>query len=317
MSATSPIRWPAEAIWEAVSPLLPGFTVEVLPTIDSTNTELMRRARNGQCEPTLLVAEQQTAGRGRLGRVWQSGVEVSSAGPPQAAKAPLGGSAAREAASVGALPSLMMSLGLPLAPQDWSGLSLAVGVSVAESLQPVLPPLGANQPARVGLKWPNDLWLGGAAGDRKLGGILVETASFVAPQAAQTVAPQTNTSTARYVVVGIGINVLPRSPEGMSMPPGSLQDVEPGLDAPTALQRIVPPLVAMLQSFAGYGFAPMQPRFAARDVLQGRAVTLSDGHTGTAHGVGDDGALLVHTAGGMQAITSSEISVRPTAVPPV
>ena len=314
MSATSPIRWPAEAIWQAVSPLLPGFTVEVLPTIDSTNTELMRRARNGQCEPTLLVAEQQTAGRGRLGRVWQSGVDVSSAGPPQAAKAPLGGSAAREAASVGALPSLMMSLGLPLAPQDWSGLSLAVGVSVAESLQPVLPPLGANQPARVGLKWPNDLWLGGAAGDRKLGGILVETASFVAPQA---VAPQTNTSTARYVVVGIGINVLPRSPEGMSMPPGSLQEVEPGLDAPTALQRIVPPLVAMLQSFAGYGFAPMQPRFAARDVLQGRAVTLSDGHTGTAHGVGDDGALLVHTAGGMQAITSSEISVRPTAVPPV
>ena len=317
MSATSPIRWPAEAIWEAVSPLLPGFTVEVLPTIDSTNTELMRRARNGQCEPTLLVAEQQTAGRGRLGRVWQSGVEVSSAGPPQAAKAPLGGSAAREAASVGALPSLMMSLGLPLAPQDWSGLSLAVGVSVAESLQPVLPPLGANQPARVGLKWPNDLWLGGAAGDRKLGGILVETASFVAPQAAQAVAPQTNTSTARYVVVGIGINVLPRSPEGMSMPPGSLQEVEPGLDAPTALLRIVQPLVAMLQSFEGYGFAPMQPRFAARDVLQGRAVTLSDGHTGTAHGVGDDGALLVHTAGGMQAITSSEISVRPTAVPPV
>ena len=314
MSATSPIRWPAEAIWEAVSPLLPGFTVEVLPTIDSTNTELMRRARNGQCEPTLLVAEQQTAGRGRLGRVWQSGVEVSSAGPPQAAKAPLGGSAAREAASVGALPSLMMSLGLPLAPQDWSGLSLAVGVSVAESLQPVLPPLGANQPARVGLKWPNDLWLGGAAGDRKLGGILVETASFVAPQAPSALG---QASTARYVVVGIGINVLPRSPEGMSMPPGSLQEVEPGLDAPTALQRIVPPLVAMLQSFAGYGFAPMQPRFAARDVLQGRAVTLSDGHTGTAHGVGDDGALLVHTAGGMQAITSSEISVRPTAVPPV
>ncbi|WP_110960758.1 biotin--[acetyl-CoA-carboxylase] ligase [Acidovorax sp. ST3] len=289
MSAAPPIRWPAEAIWEAVSPLLPGFTVEVLPTIDSTNTELMRRARNGQCEPTLLVAEQQTAGRGRLGRVWQSDVGAS----------------------------LMMSLGLPLAPKDWSGLSLAVGVSVAESLQPVLPPLGANQPARVGLKWPNDLWLGGAAGDRKLGGILVETASFVAPQAAQAVAPQTNTSTARYVVVGIGINVLPRSPEGMSMPPGSLQEVEPGLDAPTALLRIVPPLVAMLQSFAGYGFAPMQPRFAARDVLQGRAVTLSDGHTGTAHGVGDDGALLVHTAGGMQAITSSEISVRPTAVPPV
>ena len=277
----SPIRWPAEAIWEAVAPLLPGFTVEVLPSIDSTNTELMRRARAGQCEPTLLVAEQQTAGRGRLGRVWQSDAGAS----------------------------LMMSLGLPLAPADWSGLSLAVGVSVAESLQPVLPALGSGHAARIGLKWPNDLWLDGATGERKLGGILVETASFVAPQApAATRAPA-----ARYVVVGIGINVLPRSPEGLSMPPGSLQDVEPGLDAPTALLRIAAPLVAMLQSFEGYGFAPMQARFAARDVLQGRAVTLSDGQAGTAHGVAEDGALLVHTAQGMQAITSAEISVRPAA----
>ena len=278
---TAPIRWPAEAVWEAVAPLLPGFTVEVLPSIDSTNTELMRRARAGQCEPTLLVAEQQTAGRGRLGRVWQSDAGAS----------------------------LMMSLGLPLAPADWSGLSLAVGVSVAESLQPVLPALGDGHAARIGLKWPNDLWLDGAAGERKLGGILVETASFVAPQApAATRAPA-----ARYVVVGIGINVLPRSPEGLSMPPGSLQDVEPGLDAPTALLRIAAPLVAMLQSFEGYGFAPMQARFAARDVLQGRAVTLSDGQAGTAHGVAEDGALLVHTAQGMQAITSAEISVRPAA----
>jgi len=276
--SSNAIRWPAEAVWEAVAPMLPGFTVEILPSIDSTNTELMRRARAGRCEPTLLVAEQQTAGRGRLGRAWQSDVGAS----------------------------LMMSLGLPLAPVDWSGLSLAVGVSVAESLQPVLPPLGAGHPARVNLKWPNDLWL---SGDRKLGGILVETASFVAPQQ--------GANTARYVVVGIGINVLPRSGEGMSMPPGSLQDVEPGLDAPTALLRIAPPLVAMLRAFEGYGFAPMQPRFAARDVLQGRPVQLSDGTAGTAHGVGDDGALLVHTAGGMQAVTSSEISVRPSAVPPV
>ncbi len=275
---TAPIRWPAEAVWEAVAPLLPGFTVEVLPSIDSTNTELMRRARAGQTEPTLLVAEQQTAGRGRLGRVWQSDVGAS----------------------------LMLSLGLPMAPRDWSGLSLAVGVSVAESLQPTLPPLEPGQPPRIGLKWPNDLWL---SGDRKLGGILVETASFVAPQAAQPAT--THGTAARYVVVGIGINVLPRSGEGMSMPPGCLQDVEPGLDAPAALLRIVPPLVAMLQGFDACGFAPVQPRFAARDVLQGRPVTLSDGQTGTAHGVGEDGALLVHTAQGMQAVTSAEISVRP------
>lgn len=272
------MHWPAEALWEAVAPQLPGFSVEVLPSIDSTNTELMRRARAGLCDPTLLVAEQQTAGRGRLGRVWQSDVGAS----------------------------LMMSLGLPLAPADWSGLSLAVGVSVAESLQPVLPPAGEGQPRRVGLKWPNDLW---TTGDRKLGGILVETASFVAPQGSSAMPAG---SGPRYVVVGIGINVLPRNGDGMSMPPASLQDVEPGLTAPEALRRIVPALVAMLQSFEGYGFSPMQARFAQRDILQGRAVTLSDGQAGTAHGVGEDGALLVQTANGMQAITSSEISVRPS-----
>ncbi|MEN9329951.1 MAG: hypothetical protein RLZZ484_1139, partial [Pseudomonadota bacterium] len=60
------MHWPAEDLWLAIAPLVPGFSVEVLPTIDSTNTELMRRARAGQTDPVLLVAEQQTAGRGRL-----------------------------------------------------------------------------------------------------------------------------------------------------------------------------------------------------------------------------------------------------------
>ena len=277
---SAPLRWPAEALWEAVAPQLPGFTVEVLPSVDSTNTELMRRARAGQVEPVLLVAEQQTAGRGRMGRAWHS-----QAGD-----------------------SLTFSLGMPLAPVNWSGLSLAVGVSVAESLQPVLPPAGGAVP-RVGLKWPNDLWLGGAGGDRKLGGILVETASFVVPQGAA--ARVASAGSARYVVVGVGLNVRPQPGEGMSLPPGSLQEVEAGLDAPAALLRVAAPLVGMLQSFAAYGFAPMQPRFALRDVLQGRTVQLSDGTSGMAHGVGEDGALLVHTAGGMLPVTSSEISVRP------
>ena len=277
---SAPLRWPAEALWEAVAPQLPGFTVEVLPSVDSTNTELMRRARAGQVEPVLLVAEQQTAGRGRMGRAWHS-----QAGD-----------------------SLTFSLGMPLAPVNWSGLSLAVGVSVAESLQPVLPPAGGAVP-RVGLKWPNDLWLGGRGGDRKLGGTLVETASFVVPQGAT--AGVAGAGSARYVVVGVGLNVRPQPGEGMSLPPGSLQEVEDGLDAPAALLRVAAPLVGMLQSFAAYGFAPMQPRFALRDVLQGRTVQLSDGTSGMAHGVGEDGALLVHTAGGMLPITSSEISVRP------
>lgn len=291
---TAPIRWPAEAVWEAVAPLLPGFTVEVLPSIDSTNTELMRRARAGQTEPTLLVAEQQTAGRGRLGRVWQSDVGAS----------------------------LMLSLGLPMAPRDWSGLSLAVGVSVAESLQPTMPAPGSRTP-RVGLKWPNDLWLEGAdAGSgsvtyRKLGGILVETASMVGLPTGSGPAAG---AALRYVVVGVGLNMeQPVLDAAMppSVPPGNLQELgDAALDAPAALLRVAAPLVAMLQAFEGYGFGPMQPRFDRRDVLQGRSVVLSDGTTGVAHGVGADGALLVMTAAGMQAVTSSEVSVRPVGAAP-
>ena len=252
----SAIRWPAEAIWEAVAPVLPGFTVEVLPEIDSSNTELRRRARNGQCEPVLLVAERQTAGRGRLGRGWQS-----SAGD-----------------------SLTFSLGLPLAPADWSGLSLAVGASVAGSLHP-----------GVGLKWPNDLWVA----DRKLGGILIETASFGQGEPG------------RYAVIGIGINIAPRPAQGLSTPPAALRDLLPGADAPGTLLQLAAPLVRDVQAFEQAGFRAFQLRFEARDVLRDREVVLSDGTRGTAHGVSEAGSLLVHTAAGLQAVSSSEVSVRP------
>lgn len=280
----TPIRWPLEAIWQAVAPTLEGFTLEALPQIDSTNSELMRRFRGSpgvdpRPEPTLIVAEQQTAGRGRLGRNWQS-----SRGD-----------------------SLTFSLGMQLDPVDWSGLSLVVGISIAESLDP-----GHGGNARVGLKWPNDLWLSGPHGESKLAGILVETASV---------------GNMRYVVIGAGINILPLAsppapiapmpdtpnPARTPLPPGCLQDVFPDIDAPQALLRIVPPLVQAVQAFAQFGFAPFQARFARRDVLAGRDVVLSDGTHGTAHGAGENGALLVHTSDGMKEITSSEVSVRPVA----
>lgn len=251
-------RWPAEAIWEAVAPGLPGFTVEVLPQVDSTNSELMRRARAGRTEPVLLVAEQQTAGRGRLGRDWHS-----QAGD-----------------------SLTFSLGLMLAPADWAGLSLAVGASLAESLHPA-----------IRLKWPNDLWLD----DRKLGGILIETASFGAGGGA------------RYAVVGVGLNIASRPAAALSTPPAALRELDAAADAGGTLLRVAPALVQALQAFEAYGFAPFQARFQARDALRERAVVLSDGTTGTAHGVSESGSLLVHTAAGMQAVSSSEVSVRPAA----
>ena len=280
---STPIRWPAETIWQAVSPHLPGFTVEVLPEIDSSNTELLRRFKSGRPEPTLLVAEHQTAGRGRLGRHWQST----------------------------RADSLTFSLGLSLQPADWSGLSLAVGISLAESLDPA-----QAAPQHIGLKWPNDLWLCSVEGERKLGGILVETASW---------------GGLRYVVIGVGINMhavaLPGAaaadsshaahPAIAPVPPAALDELLPGIHAAQALLRVVPPLVRAVQAFEQFGFAPFQARFARRDVLSGRSVQLFDGNTGlegTAHGVAENGALRVHTAAGMKEITSAEVSVRPAVV---
>ena len=53
------------------------------------------------------------------------------------------------------------------------------------------------------------------------------------------------------------------------------------------------------------------PRFAARDALRGREVVLSDGQAGLCEGVGPGGELRVRTPAGVQAIHSSEVSVRP------
>ncbi len=97
------------------------------------------------------------------------------------------------------------------------------------------------------------------------------------------------------------------------MAPGGLQELDSGIDAAEALLRIVPALVQAVQAFEQFGFDPFQARFGLRDVLSGREVQLSDGTRGTAHGVAENGALRVHTAGGMVEVSSSEVSVRPVA----
>jgi len=259
--------WPVQALAGSLAAVLPGLAVEVLPEIDSTNTELMRRARAGRTGPCLLVAECQTAGRGRMGRQWQSGSAPRGTGDPD---------------TVAPWPSLTFSLGVALAPQSWSGLSLAVGVAIARSLHP-----------RLGLKWPNDIWLDG----RKLAGILIETAS---------------TAQGRHTVIGIGINIAPRDGAGLSTTPACLHELLPGITAPAALQQVAPALVQAVMLFEAQGFAPFRDAFAQCDVLHARQVTLSDGSRGTARGVDEAGGLLVHTSAGMQTVTSTEVSVRPT-----
>ncbi|MBV8603947.1 MAG: biotin--[acetyl-CoA-carboxylase] ligase [Pelomonas sp.] len=150
---TPHLAWHTEALWAQLEPLLPGLGIEVLARIDSTNTALLERVRRetqtdeggrqygrraGDLLPSLLVAEHQTLGRGRMGRAW-----VSAPGS-----------------------SLTFSLGVGLPEADWTGLSLVVGSAIAEALEPA-----PGAAPRLMLKWPNDLWLDG----RKLGGILIET----------------------------------------------------------------------------------------------------------------------------------------------
>lgn len=257
----SSVQWPLESIWEAVAPTLPGFTLEVLPHVDSTNSELMRRVHSGRVDPVLLVAQQQLAGRGRLGRQWFSEVAAPDTKPA----------------------SLTFSLGMALAPADWSGLSLAVGLAVAQSLHP-----------DIRLKWPNDLWWRG----RKLAGILIETANLGRAGAH------------RYVVIGVGINIHTPTAVGLSTAPAGLTELLPGMDAGQVLLCIAEPLVQTVRAFEAHGFAPFQADFNARDALAQLPVGLSDGLEGVAHGVDTSGALLVRTAQGLQRVISAEVSVR-------
>lgn len=345
-ASPSSIDWGVQALWERLAPLLPGLTIEVVARVDSTNSELLRRARAQQVTgdegadavvrpsvesrafgrraadllPCLLIAEHQFAGRGRQGRNWESAAGAS----------------------------LTFSLILPLPIADWSGLSLAVGVAVCEAVAALDPDPDTDHRhgLRCAIKWPNDLWLVAAqeaaptAAGRKLGGILVETVAAGA-------------GTQRLVVVGVGLNVLPlhaaatgsgagagidaASTSCTSKPaastPGastgaltsgasrsgaltsgfaSLSEIDPGASVATVLARVAPTLVDALHQFQREGFGGFVPRFDALDLLRNQRVTTTHEQApqGTARGVTASGGLRVETPLGTVEVTSGEVSVR-------
>jgi len=192
--------------------------------------------------------------------------------------------------------ALLFSLGLPLKPANWSGLSLAVGLSIANSLDP-------DHLFKLGLKWPNDLWLGPMSQPRKLGGILIETALLAGVEQA-----------ARYVVVGVGINIQAPPSEGLTMPAVGWAEVQAQASPDSVLSAVLWPLVAHLQRFEREGFAPLQAAYAQRDLLQGQALALSSGLTGVGAGVDAQGVLQLDTATGRVTVSSDEVSVRPGAL---
>jgi BirA family biotin operon repressor/biotin-[acetyl-CoA-carboxylase] ligase len=213
---------------------------------DSTNERAKLLAAAGAPHGTLVTADEQTAGRGRQGRSWVA--------PPGRA--------------------LLMSVVLrgldertPLAP-------LAAAVAVCEAF-----------PEADGIKWPNDVWVGG----RKVAGILIEGR------------PQEG-----WAVLGIGLNVA----VGRDEFPAELRDVATSLrvagsavETPTAALRT---LVPVLGTWLAASASEILDAWRSRDALRGRRIAWGDG-SGIAAGIDDEGSLLVETDGGVVALRAGEV----------
>ncbi|ADE10694.1 biotin--[acetyl-CoA-carboxylase] ligase [Sideroxydans lithotrophicus] len=133
-----PLHWlDADRVRAGLGAARDELHIEILDHAASSNALLLQRAAQGAANGTVLAVELQTAGRGRLGRTWHSGLGDTLTF------------------------SLLWRFKSGLAAL--SGLSLAVGVAMMRALAE----LGVQG---VGLKWPNDVLLN----DGKLAGILIE-----------------------------------------------------------------------------------------------------------------------------------------------
>jgi len=135
-------RVEAAELARRLGPRTPWRPIEVVESTGSTNDDLMTRidAPHG----LVRIAAHQTAGRGRFDRVWQS------------------------AAGAGVAVSAVVRPSLPA--EQWGWLSLLTGMAVADGLRGIGHDAGCD-PARVTLKWPNDVMIDGA----KVCGVLAQT----------------------------------------------------------------------------------------------------------------------------------------------
>jgi BirA family biotin operon repressor/biotin-[acetyl-CoA-carboxylase] ligase len=213
----------------------------------------------------VFLADRQSAGQGRRGRRWIS--------PPGAAIA------------------CSVSRRFQREAPAMAGLSLAVGVALAEALHEL--GLGALR-----LKWPNDLVVEG----RKLGGILVNLRAE---------------REACSAVIGFGLNVrLPADAAAAIDQPWC--ELAAFLDPPPrneVVAALLARLLPALEAFDAQGLEPFLPRWQALDALVGQTVQLVEGDThvfGLCLGVAADGALrLRHPDGSVHDHYAGEASVRP------
>jgi BirA family biotin operon repressor/biotin-[acetyl-CoA-carboxylase] ligase len=266
-----------------------GRPVEAYESIGSTNERAKELARAGAPEGLLVTAEQQTAGKGRLGRPWQT--------PPGRA--------------------LAMSLLLrpPIPPTLAPRLTLVAAVAVAEAVRSVtgLP---------VGIKWPNDLQIEG----RKLCGILtemeaeIEQVRFVVlgiglnvNQVLEEFPPElreTATSLRLEAVLVAG---------GMAAgaAQGGAAEQRPTLARLPLLQAILARLEARYDQFLAGGWAEILTAWRELSVTLGRPLRVipasgEPAWEGTAVDVDAEGALLVRRPdGSVDRVVAGEVSIRP------
>ena len=151
--------------------------VRWVATTGSTNSDALALARDGAPEGIVVVADHQSAGRGRRARTWV---------------APPGG-------------SLLLSVLLRPPARVAGAVTMAAAVALAEAIEEVAG-------ITAGLKWPNDLVVATADGDRKLAGILAE-ADWPAGSTISGGYRAPAVHDRAVVVVGIGVNVTwPRAP---------------------------------------------------------------------------------------------------------
>ena len=227
----------------------------------STNDDAKRMAREGAAEGCVVLATRQTAGRGRLGRAWSS---------------PEGGV------------YLSVVLRPDLGVSELVALPLAVSVAVARAAEG----LGASG---VGLKWPNDVWLG----SRKLAGVLLETAA--------------EADRVNWVVVGVGVNV--RRPNDTEAHAAYLEDCSPSVRLPQVAASLLDEIAEVYVAYNDDGFESVRSEYERRAVLTGSEVGISgpDGlakASGKVLGVDGEGRLLLETTKGTTALSAGDVTLR-------
>ncbi|MEU9108411.1 biotin--[acetyl-CoA-carboxylase] ligase [Streptomyces xanthophaeus] len=241
-------------------------SLDVVDATGSTNSDLAARAA-GLPEGAVLVAEEQTAGRGRLDRSWVA------------------------PARSGLFFSVLLKPGAAVPQEQWGWLTLLAGVATAA---------GLSRAAGVdtALKWPNDLLVTVDGEERKTGGILAERVAGGTSRAE---------GSGGGVVIGIGLNVTLTEDELPVPTAGSLALAKATVtDRDPLLRAVLRSLEQWYGNWRAAGGDPaasgLQETYAAGCATLGRHVRaeLPGGRTltGTAEAVDTDGRLVIRTAEG-------------------